>query len=238
MIVQKFTVTIVSRQKNPEMKPLMEPYTAVIFDMDGLLLDTERIALEYFVKACRAFDFEPDIDVYVRCIGTNSAATRVILTEGYGPEFPYEAVQEVWTQNYQKAVRENPIPMKPGAEDLLNHFKQNDIRLAVATSTKYETAVHKLKNAGVLHFFEKIIGGDQVENSKPHPEIYLQVSTFLGANPADCLALEDSDNGVLSAYRAGMQVVQIPDLREPSDEVRNLGHPILPSLDEVLHFLK
>jgi len=216
----------------------MEPYNAVIFDMDGLLLDTERIALEHFVKACRAFHFEPDIDVYVRCIGTNSAATQVILTEGYGPEFPFEAIREVWTENYQKAVRENPIPMKSGAEKLLNYLKQSDIRLAVATSTKYDTALQKLKNAGVFHFFEKIVGGDQVENSKPHPEIYLQVSAFLGEVPEQCLALEDSDNGVLSAHNARMQVIQVPDLREPSAEVRNIGHPILPSLDEALRFLQ
>ena len=150
----------------------MKSYNAVIFDMDGLLLDTERIALKYFIQACRAFDFEPDIDVYVRCIGTNPAATQVILTEGYGPEFPYEAIREVWTENYQKAVRGKPIPLKSGAENLLSHLKQNDTRLAVATSTQQETAIHKLQNAGMLHFFEKVIGGDQVANSKPFASLF------------------------------------------------------------------
>jgi HAD superfamily hydrolase (TIGR01509 family) len=215
----------------------MEKYKAVVFDMDGLLLDSEQIALDYFVDACRQFNFEPDINVYLKCIGTNSVATRDILTEGYGQAFPYEEIREVWSENYQQALKNSPVPLKPGAKDLLDHFERTGLKIGLATSTKYETAVHKLNKVGVRHYFEKIIGGDQVEKSKPDPEIYLRVIKYLGEEPGCCLALEDSDNGVLSALRAGMQVIQIPDLKEPSDEIRKLGHAILPSLSEVLKFL-
>lgn len=211
----------------------LDTFRAVIFDLDGLLLDTEKIALSSFVATCREFDFEPDIDIYVRCIGTNSTKTKEILTQGYGRDFPYEEIRKKWSERYEETIAERPVPQKPGASALLDFLEQARLNIGLATSTKYASALAKLKQSGLYRYFDIIVGGDQVEKGKPDPEVYLTVSRLLNTPPARCLALEDSDNGVLSAYGADMTVIQIPDLKAPSRKVIDLGHPILDSLEDV-----
>src|SRR5207253_2615312 len=115
----------------------------------------------------------------------------------------------------------------------LDHLDSLQIPVAVATSTKSARAMQKLGDAGIGGRFKAVIGGDQVENSKPHPDIYLKAAAALGVLAEKCLALEDSENGVRSAFSAGMTVIQVPDLVEPSEALRSLGHVILGSLREV-----
>lgn len=213
-------------------------YKAVIFDMDGLLLDSERIALDTFLEACRTFGFQPDRNIYMRCIGTNFSRVKEILMEGYGETFPYDDVFKLWTEKYTSEAFEKPVPLKDGAQELLKRIRSDRIPMAVATSTAYDKAVLKLKNAGILDFFKVIIAGDQVENSKPDPEIYRKAAEGLGVSAGDCLVFEDSNNGVRSAHAAGMEVVQIPDLVEPTDKTKALGHTILPSLLQVEDYME
>jgi len=215
----------------------IEQYQAIIFDMDGLLLDTEQIALQAFREACRQFNFEPALDIYLRAVGTNPVRTKMILTRGYGASFPFDQISPVWGENYRKAITERPIPVKAGAPEFLEFIKHAEKRTAIATSTAHQTAREKLERTGLLSFFELIVGGDQVAKGKPDPETYLKAAELLGVRPHQCLALEDSDNGVMAAHGAGMSVIQIPDLKEPSAEIRALGHPVLSSFMEVQEFL-
>ena len=211
---------------------------AVIFDMDGLLLDSERIALSTFMDACREFGFDPDVEVYYRCIGGNDVRTKQILTEGYGEEFPFDDINKLWHATYEEEAASRPFPLKPGAVDLLRALEAKHVRKAVVTSTWRESARRKLLNAGLLSFFEFIVGGDDINKSKPDPEIYLTACRRLEEDPQQCLALEDSDNGVLSAFAAGLRVIQVPDLLQPSPKVRGLGHRIVTSLEDVEKLLK
>jgi HAD superfamily hydrolase (TIGR01509 family) len=215
----------------------LRDFKAVVFDMDGLLLDTEMIALRAFKEACREQGLNPDLGVYYRCIGTTHARTREILQEGYGPNFPYDIISRTWNQKFTYQVENLPIPRKEGVDDLLKYLEQRAIRRVIVTSTRYPTAVKMLGNAGILGYFEFIIGGDQIQNGKPHPEIYLAACQKLGEIPSDCLALEDSENGVKSATAAGLVVIQVPDLVLPSAEFRSLGHMILRSLNDVQQYL-
>jgi HAD superfamily hydrolase (TIGR01509 family) len=208
-------------------------YKAVIFDMDGLLLDTERIALDAFVASCRECNFEPDIGVYTRCIGTTSHMTREILTTGYGPGFPFETISGIWKKRYLEEVLTKPVPLKPGVLALLKQLDKLGVKKAVVTSTERELAKIKLTNAGIEHFFLFILGRDQVSQGKPNPEIYLTACRMLNEAPSDCLALEDSENGVLAAHSAGLTVIQVPDLVKPSEKIIALGHRIVNSLEEV-----
>lgn len=208
-------------------------YAAVIFDMDGLLIDSERIAFEAFIEACTCFDFEADPSVYLRCIGSNAARTREILLEGYGESFPAEKIERYWTEIYMKAAYDKPVPLKKGVNRLLRYLQEAALPMAVATSTAYGIAERKLTNAGIIEYFQLITGGDQVSKSKPDPEIYLLAAQRLGVAPGRCLALEDSDNGVRAAYAAGMDVVQVPDLVKPSESLLHLNHLIVDSLEEV-----
>jgi HAD superfamily hydrolase (TIGR01509 family) len=210
--------------------------SAVIFDMDGLLLDSERVALATFKEACSQCHFVPDLSIYYRCIGTNANRVQEILSEGYGPD--YKAISKIWKARYKAETFDKPVPLKSGADTLLRELEKGGLRRAVVTSTDREIAVRKLTNSRIIQFFDLILGGDQVSLSKPDPDIYLTACRQLDIEPPRGLALEDSDNGVLAAFRAGLRVIQIPDLKPPSPEVLSLGHPVMHTLSEVGEFLK
>lgn len=209
----------------------------MVFDMDGLLLDTEPISMKTFVAACREYDFEPDLEIYYQCIGTNSERTREILIKGYGPDFPFTEVLKLWRMSYDEATRQS-IPVKSGVISLLEYLGKRPLKKAVATSSRRDNAVKKLTRAQILHFFDFILGGDQITRGKPDPEMYLAACRKLGAEPERCLALEDSENGVRSALSAGLLVIQVPDLIQPSEEIKALGHTIAASLTEVEKMLR
>jgi HAD superfamily hydrolase (TIGR01509 family) len=211
---------------------------AFIFDMDGLLFSTEEISLSTFVSACRQCSFEPDLNVYYRCIGTNSVKTKQIFIEGYGPNFPYQKIYNIWIEKYNLEALSKPLPLKPGALSLLHYLEKRSLKKAVVTSSRHQNAVTKLTNAEILPFFEFVLGGDEVLNGKPDPEIYLTACRRLGMQPGQCMVFEDSDNGVLSAHKAGLKVIQVPDLLAPSPEIRSIGHSILSSLVEVESLIK
>lgn len=211
---------------------------AMIFDLDGLLLDTERIALFTFVDSCREFGFDPDLQVYYKCIGMKFSTTKEILKNEYGKSFPLGAIIELWSKKYHEETSDKPIPLKAGTLGLLQYLEKKRVKKAVVTLTGQESARRWLANTEILHFFDFVLGGDQILNSKPHPGIYLTACYKLDEKPFDCLALEDSDNGVLSAFNAGLVVIQVPDLVKPSARVRTLGHRIAESLVEVEEILR
>jgi len=205
---------------------------AVIFDMDGLLLDTEVIALRTFKEVCGDLGITFDMDVYRRCIGCNMQKIDLILAE-FLPGYKDSNLIPHWNAAYREEAILKPVPTKTGVIPLLKDLKNWGIPMAVATSTAHKTARSKLENAGIMHFFDDLVGGDMVTDSKPHPEIYLKAADAIKTNPRHCLALEDSDNGVRAAHAAGMLVFQVPDMVDPAAEVRALGHEIVDSLHHV-----
>ncbi len=216
----------------------MNNLRAVIFDMDGLLLDTEKISAATFIVSCRDCGLNPDIGVYHKCIGTTFARTKEILIEGYGKDFPVETVLRLWNKRFLEETENKSVPLKAGAMSLLKYLDNQRLRKVVVTSTRREAAIRELTNAQILLYFDFVLGGDQIPNGKPHPDIYLQACRQLNEEPSQCLAIEDSDNGVISASKAGLMVIQVPDLVEPSDKVKALGHRIIKSLIEVETLLK
>lgn len=213
----------------------MQPSTpaAIVFDMDGTLLDSERIALSTFNAVCAQFDLLPNPEVYRRCIGTRAPESQRILMELYGPSFPLEPFFAAWSDAYRIQAIEAPVPVKDGVVELLNACAQLAIPIAVATSTRRESALLKLTKSGLLQHFAFVLGGDDVTHGKPHPQIYLSAAQRLQIDPQRVWAIEDSDTGVRSAHGAGMTVFQIPDLHEPDAEVRALGHHIVTSMHAV-----
>lgn len=209
-------------------------YKAIIFDMDGLLLDSQRIATQTYIAAFDQLGLTADMPLYYRCIGTNIVATRQLLIDGLDSEFPIDAFMDIWAEKYITAAVDKPVPIKDGAIALLNYLKKHDIPCAVATSTDHHHATRKLANAGILHFFYHVVAGDQVSEGKPHPEIYQLAASRLNIATDRCLALEDSDNGVRAADAAGMTVIQIPDLLDPSEDILKIGHMIAGSLHDIL----
>ncbi|HYH43865.1 MAG TPA: HAD family phosphatase [Burkholderiales bacterium] len=211
-------------------------FAAVIFDMDGLLLDSERLALEAFNAACAHFGLGDHAEVFMRCIGTNEAMGAEVLREGLQDKVDHRDFNRIWQARYLEATTGTAIALKAGVLELLDHLREAGVPAAVATSTSTARATHKLGNAGILDRFELVVGGDQVERSKPHPDIFVAAARRLGVPPEKCLALEDSDNGVRAALRAGMTVIQVPDLMPPSPALRMLGHIVLDSLHDVRQY--
>lgn len=206
---------------------------AAIFDMDGLLLDSERICRDCFVKAGKQLGITVDMAVYLSCIGANEATTRGLLMAGHGADFPYDALRARWVELYQAAALEQPIPVKAGAKELLHAIAESNTPIALATSTRHAQALTKLRHAGLIEYFDVVVGGDQVSRGKPHPEIYLAAAAGIAVTPGACLAFEDSENGTRAALGAGMAVIQVPDLVPPSPALQAFGHTIVGSLHDV-----
>lgn len=213
-------------------------FQAAIFDMDGLLLDTERVCLTIFEQACHAVGVPFLKEVYLSAIGRNAAGIEQALRAGYGPELDYPVLHTEWRKRYDAVVKHQAIPVKEGVIELLQWLKANRVPTAVATSTQKDVAQIKLRLSGLEQYFDSFTTGCEVTHGKPDPEIYLLAAQRLGAEPTQCLAFEDSNNGVRSAVSANMITYQIPDLVEPSEEVLALGHQVLPSLHHVLTALK
>ena len=210
---------------------LPAPLEAVVFDMDGLLLDSERIAMRLFIETGAAFGLTLDEAMYLKVLGTNDAETARIVEAELGDKLDPAAFLDYWLDQYRETTRNVPVPVKQGVKKLLAALSDNAIPAAVATSTATALAERKLENSGLLSSFATVIGGDQVQNSKPHPEIYLRAVSALAVNQSQALALEDSPNGVRAALSAGLVTVQIPDLFAPDECVRALGHAVVTNLD-------
>ncbi|WP_417347540.1 HAD family hydrolase [Ferrimonas sp.] len=211
-------------------------FQAAIFDMDGLLLDTERLCMRIFKEACAVQNLPFFEDVYLSIIGRNSVGIERIFRKAYGDDL--DRLDAEWRVRYHGVVRNEPIPIKDGVVELLSWLKSKGIPTAVATSTVNDVAKRKLELAGLDKYFDALATGCEVKNGKPDPEIFLLAANRLDVNPATCLAFEDSNNGVRSAVAANMITYQIPDLVQPDDEVRALGHKVMPSMVQVLEELR
>jgi HAD superfamily hydrolase (TIGR01509 family) len=211
----------------------LKHFDAVIFDMDGTLLDTERVAQEAFFGACEELGVTPRQDLLLRCVGAAEPIARRIIQEGYGPDFDAETFFQVWSRNFNSLSQVTPARLKEGAVALLDAVAQLGLPMAIATSSGTQHAIEKLKRAGLLHRFRTVIGADQVQRPKPDPEVYLKAADILGVDPGACLAVEDSEYGVRAAHAAGMTVIQVPDMTQPTADLRALGHIVLASLQEV-----
>ena len=211
----------------------MKHFDAVIFDMDGTLLDTERVAQAAFILTCTELGLGPRMDLLLRCVGAAEPIARAIIRDGYGPAVDVDAFFAAWSRNFRAANRITPAPLKDGALALLDAVALLGLPMAIATSTQTAHAVERLQQAGVLPRFKAVIGADLVQKPKPDPEVYLQAAARLGVDPRACLALEDSEYGVRAAHAAGMTVIQVPDITQPTTDLRALGHIVLTSLKEV-----
>lgn len=215
------------------LKEIKIDYQAAIFDMDGLLLDTERVCQQAFRDACYSLSLPFLEDIYLGIIGRNAQGIEAVLTAGYGNKIAYDILREAWMGRYHPIVTRQAIPIKKGVVELLQWLKEKNIPMAVATSTPRDLAITKLKLSGLLPYFEKLSTGCEVRHGKPHPEIFLLAAKRLQVSPEQCLAFEDSNNGVSAAVAANMQVYQIPDLVLPCARTVALGHRIVESLDIV-----
>jgi HAD superfamily hydrolase (TIGR01509 family) len=212
--------------------PVSLPFTpaAVIFDMDGLMLDSERAIIGCLAEAARELGHDLPEVLWLSMVGHSEAVCRHLLDEAVG-EAQRERVLQRSHVLYDAVVAAG-VPHRPGILALLDFLQVRGIPRAVATSTRRPLALKKLEASGLLPRFDAVCTSSDVEHPKPAPDVYLLAARSLGVDPMQCLVLEDSPTSVRAALAAGMYPIQIPDLLEPVDSVRALGHVILRSLDE------
>jgi len=210
---------------------------AVIFDMDGLMLDTEPLAARAWGEAAAGLGVGFDMALAQAMIGRNFADCSAMLRAHYAAPYPVDALLAGWHAAYDAIVEREGLAVKPGVHELLGWLEGNAIKRAVATSTRRERAVSKLERTALLPRFHQIVGGDEVARGKPAPDIYVEAARRLGASAASCLVLEDSEPGVRAALAAGMLPIMVPDLHPPPTDLAALDLIVLPTLHDVLHHL-
>ncbi len=211
---------------------------AVVFDMDGVLFDTERLCQDSWIEVANRRGL-PDMEIiFPKCIGRNANDSRQIVLEAYGADFDYEVFRREASDWFWKYLEENGLPVKEGVRELLNWLKEQGWRIGLASSTRRSSVISHLEQAGIKDFFEEIITGDMVEHSKPLPDIYLLACRKLMVDPAETYAIEDSPNGIRSAYRAGMKPIMVPDLLSPDGEMEQLSTCIFSGLLDVLDYFR
>ena len=209
---------------------------AVLFDLDGVIFDSERAVLAVWRELAEELGLEEIEPVFRRCVGTNKTRTEEIFREAFpGLDFPrFDAAAR---RRFRERWGGGRLPVKTGAREILQALRRRGIPLALASSTDSGVVRQELDEAGLLDFFDAVVGGDQVSRSKPDPEIFLRAAERLGAEPEACFVVEDSFNGIRAALAAGMRPLMVPDLLPPDGEMARLAEAILPDLAAAERYL-
>lgn len=211
---------------------------ATVFDMDGVIFDTECIYRDAWIETGKEYGLN-DVDViFPSFMGTSSTKIRELFIETYGSKLDYEAYHKDVENRKKSILEERGLMLKPGAKELFEFLKENGIPAAVATSTNYEKANGYFEKAGIKKYFDCIITGSDITVGKPNPEIYLKACDRLNVSPENAIGIEDSFNGIRAVYNAGMMAVMVPDLLEPNEEISKLLFRKCKSLFEVIDLIK
>lgn len=211
---------------------------AVIFDMDGVIFDSEALVINTWKQVADKYEIPHIEKTCMECLGTNHEATVRIFRKHYGEKFPYEKYKKEMSELFHEQAAGGKLPKKLGIQELLEFLRFSRIKIGLASSSREEAVKGELFEGGLLSYFNEIVCGDMVKKSKPEPDIYLETCRKLHAKPENCYGIEDSYNGIRALRSAGMHPIMVPDLAEPTDEMRKLSECILPSLVEVREYLK
>lgn len=216
----------------------MKKYKLVIFDMDGLMFDTENIAGKALQKAALEHGFVISDDLRKELIGGNAARNKALLIERLGDDFPNDEIRLKASAYHHQVIDEKGLDLKEGLIDLVKYLKECDIKIAVASSSHRNVIDKYLAMSNLTNYFDYIISGDRVTHSKPHPEIFLNVCEHFNIDVDDALVLEDSKNGILAASSANIPVICVPDMVYHNQEIFNLTIATVPSLKQVEMLLR
>ena len=225
-------VVNLSKNKGENMK-----IKGVISDMDGVILDTEKLYVRFWCEAANFYGYpmERSHALSIRSLARPFAIERL---KGYfGEDFDYYAVHDKRVELMDKYIEENGIEAKAGAEILLSYLKENGYKVALATATGTQRTTKYLKQLGLYEYFDEIVCASMVKHGKPEPDIYLYAAEKIGLMPQECIALEDSQNGIKSASSAGCKTIMVPDLDEPADEIKPLLYDVASGLEDVIRII-
>ncbi|MDO4863229.1 MAG: HAD family phosphatase [Ruminococcus sp.] len=216
----------------------MDKIKGAVFDMDGLMVDTEKLYLRYWKEAAADFGYDMQNEhVYaIRSLARKYSIPK--LKSFFGEDFPTEDVRARRTELINAHIEKYGIDVKKGLFELLDYLRAHGIRLAVATATPRERALYCLEKIGARDYFDAVICGDMIESGKPDPDIYLTAARELGLPPQQCAAFEDSPNGIRAAYSAGCHAIMIPDMTPPDDETAPLLSAVYDDLAQAVGYFE
>lgn len=212
-------------------------YKAVVFDMDGVIFDSERAVMQCWKEVASRHNI-PDIEkAILACTGTTMVRTREIMLNLYGADFPYDEYARESSAIFHSRYDGGRLPMKQGVKELLTFLKERGKKIALASSTRQQVVTDELRDAGIIEYFDRIICGDMVSRSKPAPDIFLKACEELNISPSDSYAIEDSYNGIRAAHAGGLHPIMVPDLLPADEEMQSLAEIVLPNLTSVMEYL-
>lgn len=212
---------------------------AVVFDMDGVIFDSESLYRKHWMISGKEYGIEENLmhELCDKIAGATKEHNEKTMKSYLGQDFDYMEFRTVTMNRMDNDIRENGLKLKPGVHEIFRHLKENGYLIGLATSTYQERAERNLKNAGILEVFDKIVYGGMVTNGKPAPDIYLKACEQLGVEPKEAMGVEDSINGVKASAAAGLYTIMVVDMIKPTDEVRLIADKIFDSLFDIISLL-
>lgn len=212
-------------------------FKGAVFDMDGLMIDSERLVYSIWQEMLDEDGKKFNLDIFKKTIGLRSEDSYEYYKSVYGEDFDYPAYKAESRIRYFKRIEKNGVPVKKGLYEIFDYLKSVGCKISLATSTSSQTALKIMKKINLYDKFDAFVCGDDVKNGKPDPEVFLIAAKKLGLEPVDCVAFEDSINGIKSAHAAGMTTVMVPDLSEPTDEIKPMIDFLCTDLSEAIKHL-
>ena len=219
------------------MENIIAGYDAAVFDMDGVIFDSEYAVLLCWRETAEKYGLKDLEKTYYKCIGTTIERTREIMLETFGGEFPYDAYAKEVGIMFHERYDDGRLPVKTGVRELLCFLKRENKKIALASSTKRNIVERELGWAGLREYFDMLVCGDMVQRSKPAPDIFLKACERLGTAPERTYAIEDSYNGIRAAAAGGLRPIMVPDMLPATEEMRALAEAVLPDLIRVREYL-
>lgn len=216
----------------------MRRIEALVFDMDGLIFDSERVVQRSWNHAGEVLGYGKIGEHIYHTLGFNVVRRETYFKSVFGNDFPMEEFNQITRKKFYDIVEQEGLPVKEGVRELLEYAVKHQMKVALATSSRREYSTKILTDAGLIDYFDGCVFGDMVKHAKPDPEIYLKACESIHMNPEVCMALEDAPAGIRSSSAAGMLPVMIPDLVEPDEEIQKLYYRRFDSLLEVISLLE
>lgn len=213
---------------------------AVVFDMDGVIFDSEKLYRKHWMISGKEYGIPEDMmaNLCNQIAGATKETNSKLMKSHFGEDFDYDAFRGKTMERMDREILECGLELKPGVQELFSYLKENGYKIGLATSTQEERAKRNLSNAGILPVFDEIVYGGVVAHGKPAPDIYLKACEMLGVKPEEAIGIEDSINGVKSSFQAGLYTLMVVDLIPPTDEIKPMANHIFESLFDVIDLLE
>lgn len=215
----------------------MKKIEAVLFDMDGVIFDTESIYLDIWSKVFRSYGYTMTKDVYISVMGRGRKNVIKTFVDLYGQDLPIIQMYKEKDEKLMQVIDKGQVPMKVGVKEILTFLKGNGYKVALATSAKRERAIKQLKIANIKELFDCIVCGDEIINAKPNPEIFLKAAEELSIKSENCIVIEDSPAGIKSAYNANMIGIHVEDLKKADEEILKYCHKSFKNLLDIKEYI-